>query len=210
MKELDKFLQNTKEITFMEFLDIYSDLEIGFHKDHNLYTFIFPEVDSYSEIVTTLKIDSKGHLIESSCNCHSDGEGYCVHELGAFIKYLEMKNPKFDIIEYLMKEESKGNENIWLEPMVFDDEFGDEFDITPEEMAEIMDFDVGSVFEEMTKSEIIDFLRDLTDTYPVARFAILQHLADITLSDVDIEDILDEDEIDSFQAHLFSKTHKPS
>ncbi|MBR3841313.1 MAG: hypothetical protein IKM20_09270 [Erysipelotrichales bacterium] len=209
MKELDKFLKNTKEITFMEFLDVYSDLEIEYTKEKAKYTFIFPEVDNYDEVTTTLKIDSKGHLVESTCNCGTEDDGYCVHELGAYIKYLELKNPKFDILEYLLDNDKRGKEDIWLEAMHFE-AFDEEFEMSEEEMEEIMNFDIGEVFADMTKYEIIDFLRDLVDTYPVARFAILQHIADITLAGLDLDDNYDDNDMESLRSQLLPKTNKPS
>ena len=209
MKELDNFLKNTKEITFMEFLDVYSDLEIEYTIKNSTYTFIFPEVDNYDEITTTIKVDSNGHLEESICDCSYEGDGYCVHELGAYIKYLEFMDPKFDILEYLLESDKRGKTDIWLEAMHFE-AFDEDYEISEEEMQEIMEFDIGEVFADMTKHEIIDFLRDLVDTYPVARFAILQHIADMTLAGLDLDENYDEHEIESLRSQLLPKTNKPS
>ena len=77
-------------------------------------------------------------------------------------------------------------------------------------MQEIMEFDIGEVFADMTKFEIIDFLRDLVDTYPVARFAILQHIADMTLANLDLDEDFAEHEVESVRSSLLPKTNKPS
>lgn len=214
MKELNKFLKQTKEITFIRFLDYYSDLSVSYIKKKNSYDFTFPAVNEYDEETVSLDFDSNGELLETSCSCHDNENGYCIHELGAFIKYLELNDETFDIIEYLMEEEKlHGADSIWLETANFNNDYFEDFDdelldnlnLSHEELQEIMEFDIGMVLEEMNKQEIIDFIRDVAGRFPVAKLALLQHMSDIAMNEYESYDEEQMDEV------LYQNTNrKPS
>ncbi len=195
MTEIDKVLKHTKEIKFLEYLDFYADADVTITKDGDTYTYQFGETDLYPAAVVALQFDKQGRLKRTQCNCaevHDDEEGYCVHEFAAYMEYYMAKHPRFDILEYVIKKQQKTDaHDIWLEAVGYEDfedfeDFGHDFDdygfledlgMSPEEIDDIANFDIGMVLEDMSKEEIIEKIREVCNAFPLVHFAIIQHLA---------------------------------
>ncbi len=241
MKEIDKVLANTKEVIFLRYLDFYADAEVVVTRDGNNYNYQFEATEIDDAVNVNLRFDNQGRLKEVHCDCQKDDEddGYCVHEFAAYIEYYKAKHQYFDILHYVIsRQQEEEPDDIWLESIDnydmddFDDyddfedfeKFDDfnfdhsnsygflkELGMSPDEIDEIANFDIGLALEEMSKEEIIEKMREICNTYPLVHFAIVQHLA-LSFFEEHLKDFEDEDldDVESFLSALNTTNRKPS